>query len=81
MVLSLFTLGFAPIKQHRENASCVIVDERIYVFGGYHDSTFLGQCEVYDIEKNSWSEITPLSAPRYQTGAAVIDRYMFVNIK
>ena len=71
----LFFLGLEPIIQHRENASCAIFDGMIYIFGGYHDTTFLAQCEVYDIANNKWSEIAPLSCARYQTGAAVLNRY------
>ena len=67
-------IGFEPISQFRENASCAIVDDKIYIFGGYYDATFLVQCEVYDIANNKWSEIAPLSCARYQTGAAVLNR-------
>ena len=74
-----FLLGLAPISQYRENASCSIVDGMIYIFGGYYDTTFLSQCEVYDIANNKWDEIASLPFARYQTGAAALNRY-FPNI-
>ncbi len=71
-----YFVDFEPIQQYRECASSVISDGKAYVLGGYFNSTYLRSCEVYDIENNEWSDITPMAAPRYQTGAAILNRYV-----
>eukprot|EP00794_Sanderia_malayensis_P005467 gene5467-6150_t len=70
--------GFEHIKQYRQCASSVINDGKAYIFGGYFDSTFLSSCEVYDIDNNTWSTIASMNRQRYQTGAAVLNRWIFV---
>lgn len=51
-----------PRKEH----SAVVVNNRVYVLGGYNSANkqMLSNCEVYDLETNTWTPIQKLSVPK-----------------
>ena len=68
----------APIIERRQDAMVSVVDNKIYLIGGYQGSVFLASCEVYDIEGNNWDFVSPMPRPRYQAGCAVLNRKIYV---
>lgn len=68
----------APIIERREDAMAAVVENTIYVIGGYHGNTFMPTCEALDLDKNEWNFKASLSAPRYQAGVAVLNRKIYV---
>ena len=55
-----------------------VVENKIYVIGGYHGNTFMPTCEALDLDKNEWNFKASLSSPRYQAGVAVLNRKIYV---
>lgn len=55
-----------------------VIDNKIYLIGGYQGSVFLASCEVYDSEANKWDFMSPMHSPRYQAGCAVLNRKIYV---
>ena len=71
-------IAVAPIIERREDAMAAVVENNIYVIGGYHGNTFLPTCEALDLDKNEWNFKASLSSPRYQAGVAVLNRKIYV---
>ena len=55
-----------------------VVENKIFVVGGYHGNTFMPTCESLDLDKNEWNFKASLSSPRYQAGVAVLNRKIYV---
>ena len=55
-----------------------VLDNTIYVIGGYHGNTFMRTCEGLNLDTNSWDFKASMSAPRYQAGIAVLHKKIFV---
>ena len=55
-----------------------VVENKIYVIGGYHGNTFMPTCEALDLESNKWDFMASLSCARYQAGVAVLNRKIYV---
>lgn len=73
-----FVPSVAPIIEQRQDAMAAVVENKIYVIGGYHGNTFLPTCEALDLDKNEWNFMASLSSPRYQAGVAVLNRKIYV---
>ena len=53
----------------------------MYVLGGYDDSDskFLSSCEKYDLEKDEWKPIDPMTVAKCAFGACTVGgRYIYV---
>ena len=51
-----------------------MVKNKIYSIGGYdaNSNSFLSSCEVYDLEKNLWTEIEPFKLAKCAFAACVV---------
>jgi hypothetical protein len=70
-----------PLSVGRAIASCVVLNNMVYVFGGSSDGSAKGAlstCEVYDNKKNSWSTIASMSTPRWKATVTVVDNVLLV---
>lgn len=71
------TPGAGPAPEARRNASAVYdpVDNRMVIFGGF-GTTYLGDIWAFDLDTETWSDLTPASGsapPRRLTPASVYD--------
>jgi len=59
--------------------SCgVVVDTKIYLFGGESDAGILDTAEVYDTETEVYSPYRSMPGPRYGCAAAVLNGHIYV---
>lgn len=66
------------IIERREDVMVVVVDNKIYVIGGYYGNIFMFICEVLDFDNNEWDFMVLLSFFRYQVGVVVLNRKIYV---
>jgi hypothetical protein len=50
----------------------------VFVIGGKNDLRWLNNVECFDSKTNNWIEVAPLSQPRVDFGAVLIDAFIFV---
>jgi N-acetylneuraminic acid mutarotase len=50
---------------------------RLYVVGGYFGDAFSSKTQIYNPSNNSWTEGTPLPAPRAYLGLAVVNDILY----
>lgn len=84
--LSAFTTiswspGVAPSPIGRSEAQSAVVDGKIYVFGGYTDTSFIPKTkrtDVYDPVNNTWQQLTDAPKPITHAGTAVAGRDIYL---
>eukprot|EP01016_Furgasonia_blochmanni_P035541 TRINITY_DN3945_c0_g2_i1.p1 TRINITY_DN3945_c0_g2~~TRINITY_DN3945_c0_g2_i1.p1 ORF type:complete len:395 (-),score=25.43 TRINITY_DN3945_c0_g2_i1:119-1303(-) len=68
------------MKQTRKEHSAVLLQNYIYVLGGYDGKTnsFLSSCERYSVEREAWETISPMRVAKCAFGATTVnDKYIF----
>lgn len=60
----------------RSYASVAVLNERLYVCGGYNMRS-LSSVEVYDAKMNRWWSTVPMNLRRSEAGIAVIDNFIY----
>lgn len=72
----------APMPTPRYDASCAVLNGRIYVFGGRQNGEYpyqpLPTVEEYDPGADTWRAVADLPSPRFETAAAAIGGKIFV---
>lgn len=69
----------SPMSVARDGHSCIYYEGAVYVFGGFNeDEGSLDSCEVYIIETDQWSDLSPMNVRRSMFGACVCGREAFV---
>ena len=70
--LNLETLDIEvlPSWTPRYTAACVYKDSKVFVFGGIDENSVLNTAAVYDLQKNTWKELSCMPKPS-QTNTAV----------
>lgn len=63
------------MNELRGFSAIIIVDERIYIFGG----DYTANAEYYDIIKNTWTNIQPLPDAREVCGDAYCNGSIYVG--
>lgn len=69
--------GFTSMPTARNWLTSSVINEKIYVIGGYNGS-YLNNVEVYDPKTNSWETKAPLSIARRSLTSSVIDGKLYV---
>lgn len=67
-----------PPNIYRRQFAFVAYKKDLYVIGGHNNDGFLKSVEVYDIEKNSWSEMENLPFAYFLPRAVVIKDTLYV---
>ena len=72
-----------PMPQPRHGTTAVILDEVLYVMGGYgvvpgQFSGPLASVDAYDLNQRTWSKKTPLLVPRGFAGSAVVNGRIYL---
>jgi len=66
-----------PMSHSRHGAAAVILDDVLYVMGGYGPRP-LGSVEAYDLSAGTWSEKASLLVPRGFAGAAAVNGRIYL---
>jgi N-acetylneuraminic acid mutarotase len=79
LILQTWQFG-PPMPTPRYGFGIGVVNNKIYVIGGYNDSIILNGVEVYDPITNSWdtTNLANLPTPRYFVGSAVYDNKIYI---
>ena len=70
-----------PMPIPRNSASACTVGDKIFVFGGFNDSSYLSSCDVYDCKKCAWMSpgtVPPMRIARASMAVAVIEDRIFL---
>ena len=70
----------APMLTSRASFGCTlnVHDNEIYVLGGYSNGVATRSCEAYNIEKNEWRQLPPLSEEKCAMSVSVMGgRYLY----
>ena len=71
----------AAMNQPRRSFGCYVTNDHIYVAGGLHSSfSATASCEVYDIEKNTWSELPSLPSPNFSLALSSFKRKHLIAV-
>ena len=62
----------SPMNTPRAWPACAVVDNKIFVMGGFDGANRLRSVEVYDIESDTWSFISTMNVCRAGCGSAVV---------
>ncbi|KAI6652625.1 Kelch-like protein diablo-like [Oopsacas minuta] len=66
-----------PMHVARRGAGVVLVQGRLFVFGGSDGYEALSTCECYDTVKNQWNMITSMSEARSSVGTSAIGNNIY----
>lgn len=61
----------------RSALGAAVVNERLYVCGGYDGISSLSSVEVYDANTDKWTLTIPMNKQRSAAGIAVIDNFIY----
>lgn len=53
-------------------AGVALLDDRIYVLGGFDGTAHLSSVEAYNVRTDSWTPVTCMTTPRCYVGATVL---------
>lgn len=67
-----------PTPTARTEAAVAILDQKIYVIGGFSPQGVTGLVEVYDLTTGEWYEGAPLPEPRHHAAIAVTEDTLFI---
>ena len=72
----------SPMNEKRCYAAAAVLGHQIFVIGGGTNINGIKEarasCEVFNIPLDAWTEIAPLSVPRYHASAALFNNTIYV---
>jgi len=68
----------APMPTPRSGFGLAVVDEKIFVIGGYKNGEYLGTTELYNPETDTWINKTAMPTPRSGFAIAVVQNKIHV---
>jgi hypothetical protein len=71
----------AAMKQPRRSFGCYVTNNHIFVAGGLYSSfSATASCEVYDIDKNTWSDLPSLPSPNFSLALSIFKKKHLVAV-
>jgi kelch-like protein 10 len=67
----------APMNSQRSDGSSCIMDDKIYMVGGFNGQECLQSVEVYDPVADTWEFIQPMRNRRSGVGACALNGYIY----
>jgi hypothetical protein len=67
-----------PMPSKRTEVAVAILDNSIYVVGGFTQKGIADQVEVWDSESGKWSNIPPLPRPLHHTTVSAVNGKLYV---
>ena len=64
-----------PTTKKHDEASAVVVDDCLYVVGGFGETSV----EKYDAVSDKWTIVTNMPSVRYKAGVAVLDDKIYIS--
>lgn len=74
-----FLLQVSSLINKRSALGAAVVNDRLYVCGGYDGICSLASVEVFNPCTNRWTLTTAMNKQRSAAGIAVIDNYIYGN--
>jgi N-acetylneuraminic acid mutarotase len=63
----------APLPAHRHgHIGCVLLDGRVFVYGGVYGATVLAESYIYDQVANTWTNVLSMPAARFQAAGCTL---------
>ena len=59
-------------------AGVAVINDTIYVCGGYDGTTHLASVESYNVRTGHWTSVVTMNTPRCYVGACVLKGKLFV---
>lgn len=56
----------------RSNIGIAVIDDRLFVVGGYQGFTTTSEVECFDVETNEWSTICDMEISRSALGCCIV---------
>ncbi|GAA6111453.1 kelch-like protein 12 isoform X3 [Tachysurus ichikawai] len=60
-----------PMANKRSGAGVALLNDHIYVVGGFDGTAHLSSIEVYNTQIDYWTTVAPMTTPRCYVGATV----------
>ena len=63
------------VLEHRSNFTTVVMENKLYAFGGYDGNSTISVVECYDQERDhgpEWTFVCPMNLPKSALGVAVL---------
>lgn len=71
----------SQMNQPRRSFGCYVTNSHIYVAGGLYASfSATASCEVYDIDKNTWSELPGLPSPNFSLTLSMFKKNQLIAV-
>lgn len=67
-----------PMHDRRSFPSALVVDDEMYVLGGYDGNDTLRSVECYSFTTLEWTQVTPMCTPRSNAGACVFNNKIYL---
>ena len=66
------------MHDRRSFPSALVVDDEMYVLGGYDGNDTLRSVECYSFTTLEWTQVTPMCTPRSNAGACVFNNKIYL---
>lgn len=69
------------MKYSRSGAGVAVLNQYIYVVGGFDGSRQLASVEKFDTDRQTWETVTPMKTSRSALSVNVIDGKLYAMVK
>lgn len=66
-----------PMIYARRHFGMAVLEEQLYVAGGYNNESDLCKVERFDEDSSSWSAVRDMEAPLYGFSFCVVERHFY----
>lgn len=69
------------MNQPRRSFGCYVTNNYIYVAGGLYSAlSATASCEVYDIRKNTWTDLPSLPSPNFSLALSIFKKKHLIAV-